>query len=203
MYDLNLNIPNITSKKYSNDNRFLLLKNYLYELNETLAFALADNVAQEVALVSEKNAEDNKKQREDIQLFQTQSASKFKEIKEDILNIQGYENLNCERTEKSTAAVAEIRYYPGTKLVFARIRLETSVALAANTTHYLAKIPGRTPGMFTPLQSFANLVSGGQSSAGVIYKTGDVVFRSDVEVPAGTTVYISGCYIADYEEKEG
>ncbi len=203
MYDLNLNIPNITSKKYSNDNRFLLLKNYLYELNETLAFALADNVAQEVALASEKTAEDNRKHREDVRNFQTQSASKFKELKENILNIQSYEKLNCECTDKATSAVAEIRYYPCMGMVFVRIRLEVSVALAANTTHYLAKIPQHTPGLFTPLQSFANLVSGGQSSAGIIYKTGDVVFRSDVEVEAGTLVYISGCYIADYEEKEG
>ena len=29
MYDLNLTVPNITAEKYSNDNRFLLLKNYI------------------------------------------------------------------------------------------------------------------------------------------------------------------------------
>ena len=48
MYDLNLSVPNITSPKYSSDNRFLLLKNYLQELNETLSFALADRSANEI-----------------------------------------------------------------------------------------------------------------------------------------------------------
>lgn len=42
MYDLNLNVPNITSEKYSNERRFVMLKNYLYELNEKLSFALED-----------------------------------------------------------------------------------------------------------------------------------------------------------------
>ena len=48
MYDLNLSVPNLTSPKYSNDNRFLLLKNYLYELNETLSFALGDKPQTEI-----------------------------------------------------------------------------------------------------------------------------------------------------------
>ena len=45
MYDLELSVPNITSDKYSNERRFLMLKNYLYELNEKLSFALSDRVA--------------------------------------------------------------------------------------------------------------------------------------------------------------
>lgn len=44
MYDLELDVPNITSDKYSNERRFLMLKNYLYELNEKLSFALGDRM---------------------------------------------------------------------------------------------------------------------------------------------------------------
>ena len=38
MYDLNLSVPNISTTKYSDDEKFYLLKNYLYELNETLYY---------------------------------------------------------------------------------------------------------------------------------------------------------------------
>ncbi len=42
MYDLNLSVPNISTSKYSDDEKFQLLKNYLYELNETLSYALGN-----------------------------------------------------------------------------------------------------------------------------------------------------------------
>ena len=42
MYDLNLSVPNISATKYSDDEKFYLLKNYLYELNETLSYALSN-----------------------------------------------------------------------------------------------------------------------------------------------------------------
>ena len=54
MYDLNLSVPDFTAKKYSNDNRFLLLKNYLYELNETLSFALDSKRNDEIISLAEK-----------------------------------------------------------------------------------------------------------------------------------------------------
>lgn len=57
MYDLNLSVPNITSDKYSNERRFSLLKNYLYELNETLSIALAGKVS--VTDVSDSGNQNN------------------------------------------------------------------------------------------------------------------------------------------------
>ena len=51
MYDLNLSVPNITSIKYSDDNKFALLQNYLYELNEVLSFALSDKAGNEVQML--------------------------------------------------------------------------------------------------------------------------------------------------------
>lgn len=42
MYDLNLSVPNISAAKYSNDEKFCLIKNYFYELNETLSYALSN-----------------------------------------------------------------------------------------------------------------------------------------------------------------
>lgn len=85
MYDLNLSVPDITSKKYSNDNRFLLLKNYLYELNETLSFALDNKRNDEIAFLAEKVGNAERKQDNVAYTLQTQSISKFRQLKEDIL----------------------------------------------------------------------------------------------------------------------
>ena len=85
MYDLNLTVPNLTSKKYSDDNRFLLLKNYLYELNETLVHALSEKEQQGFASVSRLLENEGKKQQSKVQQLQSQTVSHFKELKEKIL----------------------------------------------------------------------------------------------------------------------
>ena len=85
MYDLNLSVPDITSKKYSNDNRFLLLKNYLYELNETLSFALDNKRNDEIISLAEKVGDVQKSQNDVAYTLQSQSVSKFRQLKEDIL----------------------------------------------------------------------------------------------------------------------
>lgn len=85
MYDLNLSVPNITAKKYSNDNRFLLLKNYLYDLNETLSFALDDKRSNEIISLSEKFDDVQKEQQDAVLELKSQSVSRFRELKENIL----------------------------------------------------------------------------------------------------------------------
>ena len=85
MYDLNLSVPNITAKKYSNDNRFLLLKNYLYELNEALSFALDDKNDSAITLLTEKIGNVQKVQGDNALQLQAQSVSRFRELKENIL----------------------------------------------------------------------------------------------------------------------
>lgn len=85
MYDLNLSVPDITSKKYSNDNRFLLLKNYLYELNETLSFALDNKRSDEIVSLAEKVGDVEKTQNDVAYNLQSQSVSRFRKLKEDIL----------------------------------------------------------------------------------------------------------------------
>ncbi len=85
MYDLNLSLPNITSPKYSDDKRFLLLKNYLTELNEVLSFALSDSTENEVnsiyrAVEDEKNNRENESKK-----LTAQSISRFNSLKEQII----------------------------------------------------------------------------------------------------------------------
>lgn len=85
MYDLNLSVPNITAEKYSTDNRFLLLKNYLYELNETLSCALGDKSQAEIEAVKKEIEEGNNQEKESIIRLNSQSKKRFKKLKEQII----------------------------------------------------------------------------------------------------------------------
>ncbi len=109
-----------------------------------------------------------------------------------------FEKVEAQCTPLTENLFADIRYYPCLNAVFVRMRLVTATPLSANDTYYIATIPERVPGIFTPLNSLADFASGGQSTAGIMFKTGMVTFRSDVVIPKETTIYISGFYIADY-----
>lgn len=85
MYDLNLSVPNITAEKYSTDNRFLLLKNYLYELNETLSCALIDKSQEEIEAVKKEIEKGNNQEKESIIRLNSQSKKRFKKLKEQII----------------------------------------------------------------------------------------------------------------------
>lgn len=85
MYDLNLSVPNISTTKYSADEKFQLLKNYLYELNETLSYVLSNleysNFSQPVKTslegVNENNISINK--------LKAESQERFAELKNKML----------------------------------------------------------------------------------------------------------------------
>ncbi len=85
MYDLNLSVPNLTSPKYSNDNRFLLLKNYLYELNETLCFALGDKSETEVQKLQKAIETEKSEEKQNIIRLNSDSKKRFEELKEQII----------------------------------------------------------------------------------------------------------------------
>lgn len=85
MYDLNLSVPNLTSPKYSNDNRFLLLKNYLYELNETLSFALGDRPETEIQILKKEIAGKKEEEKQNIIRLKSESKKRFEELKDRII----------------------------------------------------------------------------------------------------------------------
>lgn len=85
MYDLNLAVPNLTSPKYSNDNRFLLLKNYLYELNETLSFALGDKSQTDIQNLQKVLESDKETEKQNIIRLNNDSKKRFEELKEQII----------------------------------------------------------------------------------------------------------------------
>jgi hypothetical protein len=83
-------------------------------------------------------------------------------------------------------------------MVFLRIRVDATSELSSNTNHHIATVTHKLPGVFTPLSSVVSFGSGNQSGAGIAYGTGDVVLWSDRVIPAGSRIYISGYYFADY-----
>lgn len=85
MYDLNLSVPNITAEKYSTDNRFLLLKNYLYELNETLSYALGDKSEGEIEAIKKAIETEQNQEKENIIRLSNESKKRFQELKERII----------------------------------------------------------------------------------------------------------------------
>lgn len=85
MYDLNLSVPNITANKYSTDSRFLLLKNYLYELNETLSYALIDKSKAEIEEVKKSIETEKNQEKENIIRLNNESKKRFEELKEKII----------------------------------------------------------------------------------------------------------------------
>ncbi len=85
MYDLNLSVPNITEKKYSEDKRFILLKNYLIELNEVLSFALSDKTESEISGISKKIEESNGETKTQIKQLTQQNLNRFNSLKEQII----------------------------------------------------------------------------------------------------------------------
>lgn len=203
MYDLNLNIPNITAQKYTTDNRFLLLKNYLCELNEKISFALTDKVETEINTLSEKYEKEQEESRNEVYNYRAQNTNNYNELNEKISGLYAFESLNCECTSAVVSPVSYIRYYPSLNVVYVRLSFSANQKFTAGTTYVLARITERVPDDFVPLQCMASLSSGGQSTAGIANKTGNIMFRSDTDIADGCRIYISGWYPSDYEEGEG
>ena len=114
MYDLNISVPNITSTKYSSDNRFLLLKNYLEELNETLSFALADRSANEIISLKNDIIATKEKSDNDAVKLKAQSVKRFNELKEQIIRtaeeIESSYTSALEKSEKEILGTVSAEY---------------------------------------------------------------------------------------------
>lgn len=119
MYDLNLTVPNLTSDKYSADNKFMLLKNYLYELNEVLALAIDDKAVSEIQKLTKTIAENKKRDSETVIALKKQSVERFEQLKEDILRtadeIEASYESKIEQTKKEIALEVQGEYVANTQ----------------------------------------------------------------------------------------
>lgn len=107
MYDLNLSVPNLTSPKYTNDNRFLLLKNYLYELNETLSFALGDKSQTEIQTLKKEITTEKEAEKQNIIRLNADSKKRFEELKNQI--IRTAEQIELDYSTAISASEKEIQ----------------------------------------------------------------------------------------------
>lgn len=106
MYDLNMIVPDLTSGTYTADNKFRLLKNYLYELNDALSYALADRTVGEISAISSRVDKDEKENATRVQQLNAQSVKRFNELKAQI--IRTAEDIEREYKVYSDASKNEI-----------------------------------------------------------------------------------------------
>lgn len=85
MYDLNMIVPDLTSGTYTADNKFRLLKNYLYELNDALSYALGDRLSGDISTVRARVDSGEKSNQTRVQQLSAQSVKRFNELKEQII----------------------------------------------------------------------------------------------------------------------
>ncbi|MBE6800679.1 MAG: hypothetical protein E7529_05695 [Ruminococcaceae bacterium] len=144
MYDLNLSVPNLTSPKYSNDNRFLLLKNYLYELNETLSYALGDKSAGEIEAVKEAIETEKNQEKQNIIRLNNDSKKRFEELKEQIIRtaeeIEMDYSTAISESEKEILQTAQGEFATKTELGEYKNQVDTELLQTAESISANAKI---------------------------------------------------------------
>lgn len=138
MYDLNLSVPNISTSKYSDDEKFRLLKNYLYELNEQLSVALSNldfsnlSYNQQSVISEEKES----KELDYYKVLKEDALEKFNTLKNKIIATadEVFENCNAaiEESEKSILLKAEGDFVA--KSEFGEYKNEVNTSLSENAT---------------------------------------------------------------------
>jgi hypothetical protein len=114
MYDLNLFVPNITSQKYSTDNRFALLKSYLYELNETLALVLGEQYGNQITYLQNRVEQADINSEKNAIALKKENVTKFNNLKEQIIrtaeNIESEYKSEISKTQDEILAEVERSY---------------------------------------------------------------------------------------------
>ena len=143
MYDLNLSVPNLTSPKYSNDNRFLLLKNYLYELNETLSFALGDRPESEIQVLKKEIDTSKEQEKQNVIRLKNESKKRFEELKNQIIRtaeeIQNDYSTAISKSEREILQTAEGHFATKTELGEYKNQVDTELLQTAEGISATAK----------------------------------------------------------------
>ena len=135
MYDLNLSVPNITSIKYSDDNKFALLQNYLYELNEVLSFALSDKAGNEVQMLYDKAEKVSNESKINAIRLKKESIEKFNSLREQIIRtadeIQKEYTSSVSHTKEEILSSVSSEY--ATKSEVGELKSETETKILQNS----------------------------------------------------------------------
>ncbi len=106
MYDLNLSVPNISTSKYTDDEKFSLIKNYLYELNETLSYALGNLDFSNFSPTIKASIETKEATEEARKEINEDSLKKFNKLKNEIIITADEIFKNCQTSiEESEAEI--------------------------------------------------------------------------------------------------
>lgn len=182
MYDLNLFVPNITSQKYSTDNRFVLLKNYLYELNETLAIILGEQYETQTTLLQSKvdeGAEQSQKYAIDLR---KENVAKFNSLKEQIIrtaeDIEAQYKSEISKTQEQILAEVE-RVYT-TKSEYGEYVADVNTALQQSAEE-IALLSENTQTVRTDLENFKDV-----SRSELSVQAGAIVSRVENEFQSKT-----------------
>ena len=155
MYDLNLTVPNLTSQKYSNDNRFLLLKNYLYELNEVLAYALGDRPADEIQSIKKSLESSRAEEQQKAIALNSNSKKRFGELKAEILRVADELTTDyttaIEQSEKGILQTAQRQFATKTELGEYKSQVATSLSQTAES---ISAIAGTNEEIATELENY-------------------------------------------------
>ncbi len=106
MYDLNVNVPDITSDGNSLNEKFTQLKNYLFELNEALAVALSREDVRELTSRFDEAKAQSDSQAAFVKKLKEKSFARFVELKNDI--IRTATDIEREYTSAITESESEI-----------------------------------------------------------------------------------------------
>ena len=155
MYDLNLFVPNITSQKYSTDNRFALLKNYLYELNEVLALVLGEQHENQITILQNKVQQSNEQSEKYAIALKKENVTKFNTLKEQIIrtaeSIESEYKSEISKTQEEILAEVERTYT--TKSEYGEYTSQVDTSLK-QTAEEIALLSENTEEVRTDLESF-------------------------------------------------
>ena len=182
MYDLNLFVPNITSQKYSTDNRFVLLKNYLYELNETLAIILGEQYETQTTLLQSKVDEGVEQSQKYAIDLRKENVAKFNSLKEQIIrtaeDIEAQYKSEISKTQEQILAEVE-RVYT-TKSEYGEYVADVNTALQQSAEE-IALLSENTQTVRTDLENFKDV-----SRSELSVQAGAIVSRVENEFQSKT-----------------
>ncbi len=180
MYDLNLSVPDLTSENYSQDNKFRLLKNYLYELNDMLAVALSESSGDVISIVKNIEEKTEKKSQKEALLLKSQSVNRFNRLKEEIIRTadeicESYKS-DIKKTETEILSMAEKIYTAKTEFSEYKADVNTKFDQTAENIRLKSE---NTEDVRTDLENFKNSSRGELSiSADAIISKVESIFQT-------------------------
>lgn len=96
-------------------------------------------------------------------------------------------------TVDAVGAYSSVRYYPWIGLCYVRLRVKTAESISAGKTCVIGSVQ-YSPNLFAALSGYS---PASQLSAGIKYKSGEIIVVPVSDVAAGEYIYVNGVFFAD------